>query len=105
MIYADGTQSQPPLQIPNPSTTQHQLWLIRSLQSAAITTLWNAFTSRAFGHNPTPSHSDITNLLLGRLLFLRSLDLHIDPLTPWISPNKIQSIINMSRNRYIPPSP
>src|SRR5581483_4692033 len=105
MIYADGTQSQPPLQIPNPSTTQHQLRLIRSLQSAAITTLWNAFTSRAFGHNPTPSHSDITNLLLGRLLFLRSLDLHIDPRTPWISPNRIQSIINISRNRYIPPSP
>src|SRR6185312_1307179 len=92
-------------QIPNPSITQHQLQLLRSLQSAAITTLWNAFTSRAFGHNPTPSHVDITSLLLGRLLYLCSIDIHIDPLTPWISPNKIQSFINTSRNRYIPPSP
>jgi exonuclease III len=105
MIYAAGTHTQPPPCIPNPALTPQQSRLLRSLQSTALLTLWNAFTTRAFGHNPTPSHDDILNQLLGRILFLRSIDIHIDPLTPWINPNKIQSIINTSKNRYIPPSP
>ena len=105
MMYADGTQSQPPPFIPHPDTTQPQLRLLRSLQSAAILTLWNAFTTRAFGHKPTPTHTDIIYQLLGHLLFLRSIDKKIDPLTPWTSPKKIQLIINTAINRYIPPSP
>src|SRR5581483_8974510 len=97
MIYTDGTHAQPPPHTPNPTLTPHQARLLRSLQSTAILTLWNAFTTRAFGHNPTPSHDDILNQLLGRILFLRSLDLQIDPLTPWIHPNKIQSFIHTSK--------
>ena len=104
MIYADGTQSQPPPHTPNPSLTQHELRLTRSLQSAALLTLWNAFTSRAFGNEPTLLHNDIIQSMLGRLLYLRSIDLQIDPLTPWALPNRIQTILTISKNRYLPPS-
>ena len=104
-IYTDSTQSLPPPHIQTPSLPQQQLRLLRSLQSAAILTLWNAFTTRAFGRNPTPSHTDITNQLLGRLLFLRSIDIQLDPLTPWVPPNRIQSLLQTSKNRYLPPSP
>ena len=105
MIYAEGTHTQPPLVIPNPTLTPQQTRLIHSLQSTAILTLWSAFTARAFGHEPTPSHDDIINQLLGRILFLRTLDLQIDPLTPWINPNKIQSLLQIAKCRYLPPSP
>ena len=105
MIYVSGTHSQPPPSIPHPSITQQQLQLLRSLQSAAILTLWNAYTTRAFGHKPTPPHTDIIHQFLGRLLFLRSIDKQIDPLTPWVSPKKLLTIINTAKNRYIPPSP
>ena len=83
LTNADGTQSHPPPHTPNPSLTQHELRLIRSLQSTAMLTLWNAFTSRAFGNEPTLPHNDIIQSMLGRLLYLRSIDIQIDPLTPW----------------------
>ena len=105
MIYIEGTHSLPPPQIPNSSLSECQLRLIRSIQSAVLTTLWNAFTSRAFGHDPTPTHHDIVDQLLGRLLYLRTLDIHLDPLTPWIKPTKILSLIMIAKNRYTPPSP
>src|SRR6185312_14482664 len=105
LIYTACTHSQPPPHTPDPSLTPQQLHLLRSLQSAAILTMWNAFTSRAFGHNPTLSISHILNQLLGRLLFLHMLDLHIDSLTPWINPTNILSIITCSKARYISPFP
>ena len=105
MIYIEGTHSLPPPQIPNSSLSECQLRLIRSIQSAVLTTLWNAFTSRAFGHDPTPTHHDIVDRLLGRLLYLRTLDIHLDPLTPWIKPTKILSLVMTAKNRYTPPSP
>src|SRR6185503_2311367 len=88
---------------PKPTLTPQQSRLLRSLQSAAILTLWNAFTTRAFGEKPTPTHDEILNQLLGRLLFLRSIDIQLDPLTPWANPQKIQSLIFTAKNRYIPP--
>ena len=105
IIYTEGTHSLPPPYIPNPSLSEHQLRLLRSIQSAAILTLWSAFTTRAFGHNPTPTHTDIMDQLLGRLLYLRTIDLHINPLTPWVSPKKTLSVITVAKNRFVPPSP
>src|SRR6185312_7637424 len=84
------------------SLTPQQLHLFRSLQSAAMLTIWNAFTSRAFGHNPTLSISHILDQFLGHLLFLHTLDLQIDPHIPWTTPNNILSIISLSREIHLP---
>src|SRR6185312_15993886 len=105
LIYTACTHSLPPPHTPDPSLTPQQLCLLHSLQSAAILTIWNAFTSRAFGHNPTLSISHILDQFLGCLLFLRTLDLQIDPHIPWTTPNNILSIISLSKSRYIPPFP
>jgi len=106
MVYSSGTHSQPPPSIPDPSLSPSQHRLLCSTQSAALTTLWNAFTSRAFGRNPTPNIHEIAKQLLERLLSLRSLDLLIDPTTPWVPPNRIQHIITIAINRHTPtPTP
>jgi len=104
MIFTCGANSQPPPYTPHPDFSPQQLRLLRSIQSATITSLWNSFTTRAFGHNPTPSHTDIINTFLSRLLMLRSLDLQIDPGTPWISIQKIYSLTNSTIDRYTPPT-
>src|SRR6185312_3748490 len=105
LIYTACTHSLPPPYTPDPSLTPQQLRLFRSLQSAAMLTIWNAFTSRAFGHNPTLSISHILDQFLGRLLFLCTLDLQIDPHIPWTTPNNILSVISLSKSRYISPFP
>ena len=104
MVFTYGAHSQPPPNLPSPSLSPQQHRLLRSTQSAAISILWNAFSSRAFGRNPTPSPTEITNQLIGRLLSLRALDLQIDPTTPWVSPSQLNSIINIAKHRHTPPS-
>ena len=94
MIFAASTHSHPPPTLPNPSLNTGEHRLLRSIQSAALSALWNAFTNRAFGLNAIPTHLEITYQFFRRLLTLRSTDLQLEPNTPWLTAEKIQSLIH-----------
>ena len=64
----------------------------RLIQSAAIYTIWIAYSDRAFGQKNTPSPSDLKHLYIYHILSYRHTDLAIHAKSPWPSISSISNI-------------